>query len=203
MGETGHLASNGNRGSYRSFNLTPESLVGIAVHALVSGRPWEDYLVNGEKGQIYVPQNGSKRFDGSPRHKEDVVREDLVLRIINACPSNIHTDFESVDGHLRYSGFGRVFDEKSGNGSYRDFLSEIDGNQNVPVGLLREDEAKHIRRRLSRNHKHIAKLLDAMRKDENPMPDFADQLEEALGEYGYVPAGQSTPDGSGDDYLLF
>lgn len=187
MKDTGHTASNGHGRGYRSFKFTPARLVGIAVHALVSGRPWEDYLTDSNK--IYVPKNGAQRFDGSKRHKEDIVREDLVLRIINAAPSSVHDDFESVDGHLRVSDFSYAFGGRNEPGSYLDFLGELDESKRFPAALVRQDEARHIRRRLSRNHHHVARLLEAMRKDEEPMPEFAGRLEKALVEYGYNAAG--------------
>lgn len=188
MEDTGHLASNGHGRGYRSFDFTPARLVGIAVHALVSGRPWEDYLTDRDK--IYVPTNGAQRFNGSKRHREDVVREDLVLRIINAAPSNVRDGFESVDGHLRVANFSYAFGGREEPGSYLDFLRKLDENEGFPAALVRKDEATRIKRRVSRNHGHVARLLDAMRKDECPMPEFADALEGALAEYGYSPAGQ-------------
>ncbi len=203
MHDTGHFPDERDSGSYRDNDsyrtvaFTPEGIVGIAVHALVSGRPWEDYVTDGN--EIHTPKNGAQRFDGSARHKEDVLREDLVLRILDSAPSNVRDDFESVDGHLRASDFRYAFRGRPRECSYLDFLREIAESKGLPAGLIRKDEAKHIKRRVSRNHGYLARLLSAMRKDGHPMPEFADRLEEALAQYGYDPG----KDNSGRQQLLF
>jgi len=203
MHDTGHFPGEKDRWSYgegyRKVPFTPQGLVGIAVHALVSGRPWENYVID-EDG-IHFPRNGAQGYDGSARHKEDVLREDLVLQLINAAPSNVRNDFESVDGHLRASDFSYAFQGREREGDYLDFLREIAESKGLPAGLIRTDEAKRIRRRVSRNHDYIARLLRAMRKDEHPMPEYADRLEEALAEYGYEP-GDDSPSPLGEDGFL-
>ncbi len=164
--------------SWHEIGFNPRRIIGIAVHSLVSGRPRDIYLTNRE--HIFYEKGKAPKRPFTDSQKEDIIREDLVFQIIDGRPAEIDGIYESVDGHLRISDFNSAFTCVL-SGDYLAYLEEI--SKEIPAGLIREDEHKHICRRILRNHDHITRLMAAMKADESPLPEFAAKLEKRLIEY--------------------
>jgi hypothetical protein len=166
--------------SWREIVFNPRRIIGIAVHSLVSGRPRDIYLTDGK--HIFYERGKTPKRPPTDSQKEDIIREDLVFQIIDGRPHDICRIYELVDGHLRIADFNSSFVSVL-FGDYISYLEKI--SKEVPAGLIREDEHKHIHRRVMRNRDHIARLLAAMKADEYPLPDFVATVEKKLREYGY------------------
>jgi len=184
--DTGHFADGRKdvpRTDYHRWHeivFTANRFSGLAVHSLISGRPRDIYLTDGRTIFYEKGATGKKPFTDS--QKEDIIREDLVFQIIDGRPAEIDKIYESVDGHLRIADFNSSFAHILFS-SYMNILEKI--SKEVPAGLIREDEHKHIHRRVLRNRDHIARLLAAMKADGYPYHDFAATVEKRLREFGY------------------
>lgn len=166
--------------SWHEIVFNPRRIIGVAIHSLISHRPRDIYLTNGK--HIFYERGRTPKRPLTDSQKEDIIREDLVFEIIDGRPHDVCGIYELVDGHLRIADFNSSF---AGVlfGDYISYLEKI--SKEVPAGLIRDEEHKHIHKRVLRNRDHIARLLAAMKADEYPLPEFAATVEERLWEFGY------------------
>jgi hypothetical protein len=167
---------------YRLINFSPEKLVGFVIHTMISSNGRETYFTDTKK--IYYPYGGKIYYKLGDFQKEDVLREDELLTILDATPQTIAL-YEEVDGHLRLNNFDYCFNGRRlepGN-VYADYLAKI--YQETPGEIIRKDEKFQISRRIKRNYKELSDLFTVLYEEEPPYPKFASILEKTLANYGY------------------
>jgi hypothetical protein len=167
--------------SWHEIVFNPRRIIGIAVHSLVSSKPRDIYLTNGK--HIFYEIGNTPKISFTDSQKEDIIREDLVLGILDAVAPDIPGSYEEIDGHLRLADFSICFKGRLEDNPYFDYLEKI--SKEIPAGLIREDEHKCMHRRIKRNRDHITRLLSAMKSDESPLPEYAAGIEKRLKVYGY------------------
>jgi len=167
---------------YSKIPFSPERIVGLLVHSMLSDMPRAHFYTDGN--YIYYFGNENTNFNPTRTQKEDIIKEDLLLEIIDAAPHNLKDSYETTNGHLRVSDFGSSFGGRQSNSPYFDYLRKI--SKEVPYNLLRKEERRNIRKVVQSESDDIANLLTALKTDKDPLPKFAEKLEKALAKYGYT-----------------
>ncbi|MBW2966289.1 hypothetical protein KY342_04255 [Candidatus Woesearchaeota archaeon] len=165
--------------------FTPERIIGIAVHSLISHRPRDIYLTNGE--EICLKKDKDQPKDLIDSQRIDILREDEMFHILCCQPPSTEEIYGVVDGHLRIAYFDLCFTDNVFD-IYKDFLEKISKQlsaKQISINLIKQDEKNCINRRIKRECDRLTRLLSAMKQDESPLPKFAEKLEEKLKEYGF------------------
>jgi len=181
---TGHFKTVSNNLRYCSIPFTPEKVIGLAVHSLISHRPRDIYYANKEK--IHFLKDKTQPTILSDKQKEDVIRENEMFNVLCYQPPIIQV-YGLVDGRLRISYFDLCFTDRKFD-IYQHFLDQTEQEleeKKISVELIKKDEQIRINKRIKRKEDHIKTLLDVMEKEESPLPRFAEKLEKKLKECGF------------------
>lgn len=165
---------------YYGMPISPERIVGITMHSIVSGRPRSNFYTDGQK--IYFHDAYPAPYELTPGKEEDTIREGEILRLLGARKRSIQETFAEEDGHLRIRNFDGLFSYNASRpitGFYK--------YKELPGGLIIKDEKKKMKKRIQRNLRLIQELLEVLKSEEPPMPDYGKKLEDSLREFGYSP----------------
>ncbi len=163
---------------YTIIPFSPQAIVGLLIHTLLSSRPRSNFHTDGKKiyyekdQQVYLPY---------AQQQEDIIREYEIAKILSYPSARSYDEFMGRygkhDGHLRLNKFEDAFQSTSSNEDAR-FITH-----NGLTEVIQGEERHLIKARLRKNLPQVKELVSALKQDEPPLPAYAEKLMEALSEY--------------------
>jgi len=167
---------------WREADFSLEWMIGLIVHSFIGVvRHRNNYYTDGEK--IYFPDGDEPLYIFTEQNKEDVLKEDLVLQILDACPPESKDLYGMNDLHYVLHDFTYCFKGYGIRTAYHEFIDKTAAD--IPAQIIRELAGKDINRRILRNRDHLTALLEALQQDPEPLPGYAATLEKSLREFGF------------------
>ena len=165
--------------TYKRVSFSPDTFAKLALHSWLSGKPRANFYAN-EREIFY--QNGTQRkMELTPAQKEDIIREDEILRLLGEIPADPTRLYGEVDGHLRLDNFN-YSGQNAHPKKYDTYLEEI--SYDVPANIIRKDERIQIGKRIKRHSENLSRLFAALKADRKSLPNIC-RLEETLAKYEY------------------
>ena len=121
--EKGHIGKKSDK-RYYGMLFTPEKIIGLAVHSLLSHKPRERYYTDGEKIYFIKDEVAPKKEDLTKTQKEDIVREHEMFQILSYTPHVVEDVYGLANGHLRIANFDNCFEGNTSN-VYILYLADI------------------------------------------------------------------------------
>lgn len=178
--ETGHFIDDKEdlpREGYSAVDFDPRRMIGLMLHSLLSDRPRANFYTDGK--EIFYQNGGCSDINKA----EDAIREDEILKILNAAPVDYRTLYGEADGHLRVDDFDGSFQREGPDEiDYDRYLESI--SKDVPEHLIRKDEKIQIRGRVKRYHSNLVRMINTLKADKE-LVGYALQLEDGLKEFDY------------------
>jgi len=167
---------------WRETDFSLEWMIGLIVHSFIGVvRHRSNYYTDGEK--IYFPDGGMQLCVFTDENKRDVLKEDLVLQILDAQPPGTERLYDINDLHYVLHDFTHCFRGYGVRTAYHDFIDKTAAD--MPAQFIKEHTGKEINWRIRRNRGHLTALLEAMQQDPEPLPTYAVTLEKGLREFGF------------------
>lgn len=157
----------------------PRAVVGMEFYRLLSSKSPEEVKIfynaivrqRAEKADI---SNGLSAQD-----VEDILREDVVLRILECHPVNFIDAYKRDDGHIRLDDFSNCFNGAGSN--YSEWIKDL--KEITPTReLVYQDERTRVLHALNRNTDKIKKLINLLKSEKDPLPELGRTIEKNLQE---------------------
>lgn len=156
-------------------------IIGLEIYRLLSSRSPEEIKITDDI-IFRQPAEKAKLGEGvSEQNIEDILREDVVLRILECHPMKYIDAYKKDDGHIRIYDFSNCF--TGAHSKYAEWISGLKSRARAHR-LIEQDERNRVKQAVNRNKDKLKKLIVLLKSEQEPLPEWGLRLEKNLQEYG-------------------
>lgn len=160
------------------------TVIGLEIYRLLSSRSPEEIKIS--YGRIFrqPAEKAELSASMSTQDIEDILREDVVLKILECRPANYADAYKKDDGHLRLGDFSNCFNGT--DSKYSAWVQRLKSQVGARK-LIENDEKNRVKQAVNRNKTKLKKFLELLKSEQDPLPEWGIKLEKNLQEYGFKP----------------
>ena len=175
--EIGHYKEGAPQGYLAKEPADPRTVVGLEFYRLLSSKSPEEVKVFHDTIVRQTAEKADLSSGLTEQDTEDILREDVLLRILECSPADYFNVYNKDDGHLRLGDFSNCFNEAGSN--YSEWIQEL--KENMPsYKLIYQDEKTRVLHALNRNAGKIKRFIELLKSEKDPLPEFGSTLERNL-----------------------